>query len=320
VKQPLVYIVIVSYNGRHNLEYCLPTLVSQDYPNFKIFIADNNSTDNTQEWLKHNHPEVYLIKQDKNIGMAAMNEVLTWPAENGLPEIPDYIFVAGWDLKFDRRCISHAVELMNEKKDIGLLGFEVIGLFDWADPSELDSRSANWRKTEFFETDWVPGACSFYRADLLRAVGFLDPAYFAYAEEDDMQFRVKESNFKRVIINTPCWQNVRESAIPLAVASYLSMRNTIRFQIKNRSLMQGLRTALLILNNACSPFVTLDLSKRVNQRMRPFSLWSNFMIWAKAFLWNLVNLKDTLNASREVVNSINRGKQLFDRLNSGNNK
>jgi hypothetical protein len=84
--------------------------------------------------------------------------------------------------------------------------------------------------------------------------------------------------------------------------------------------MQGLRTALLILNNACSPFVTLDLSKRVNQRMRPFSLWSNFMIWAKAFLWNLVNLKDTLNASREVVNCINRGKQLFDRLNSGNNK
>jgi hypothetical protein len=135
-----------------------------------------------------------------------------------------------------------------------------------------------------------------------------------------MQFRVKESNFKRVIINTPCWQNVRESAIPLAVASYLSMRNTIRFQIKNRSLMQGLRTALLILNNACNPFVALDLSKRVNQRMRPFSLWSNFMIWAKAFLWNLVNLKDTLNASREVVNSINRGKQLFDRLNSGNNK
>jgi hypothetical protein len=84
--------------------------------------------------------------------------------------------------------------------------------------------------------------------------------------------------------------------------------------------MQGLRTALLILNNACNPFVALDLSKRVNQRMRPFSLWSNFMIWAKAFLWNLVNLKDTLNASREVVNSINRGKQLFDRLNSGNNK
>ncbi|MFM7859064.1 MAG: hypothetical protein ACKO96_45860, partial [Flammeovirgaceae bacterium] len=88
----------------------------------------------------------------------------------------------------------------------------------------------------------------------------------------------------------------------------------------NRSLLHGLYTSLSILNNACNPFVKLDLSRRVNQRMRPYNFFRNFIIWAKSFLWNVIHLRKTIKASKEVINSINRGKQLFNKLNHGYNK
>lgn len=315
MQTPIVHVVIVSYNGRHNLEYALPSLVNQDYSNFKIFVADNNSNDGTKEWLSLNFPQVKLIEQSKNIGMAAMNDVLSWPKENGVDEVADYIFVAGWDLVFDRRCISHAVEAMNENKGLGVIGFEVLGLFEWVDLSELEKRSSQWIETKITDVTWVPGACSFYRGELIRQIGFLDPVYFIYAEEDDMQFRIRACRFRTAIINTPCWQNVRESAIPLKISSYLFFRNSIRYHIKNTNLRFGIRVALSLLFTACSPFHKLDLNIRVNQRKRPYGVLKNFTIWLKAFSWNILNISETLESSNTAKQKVILGKILFNTLN-----
>ena len=50
---PLVAINILSYNGKKYLKSCLESALNQDYSNFKIFIADNNSNDGTVECLKY---------------------------------------------------------------------------------------------------------------------------------------------------------------------------------------------------------------------------------------------------------------------------
>jgi GT2 family glycosyltransferase len=314
MKNPIVHIVIVSYNGKENLKFSLPTLLNQDYDNFKIFIADNNSTDGTKEWLSENYPEVYFLNQNQNIGMAAMNEVLTWPKENGIEEEADYIFVAGWDLKFEPRTIKHSVEVMKDNPVIGVLGYEVIGLFEWADPSELEEKAKEWKESNYYDTNWVPGACSFYNKRLLDHIGFLDPVYFAYAEEDDLQYRVKQSGFRTVIINTYCWQDVRVGVIPKENACFLNFRNTMRFCIKKNHVFFGMRVAISLLNTACNPFVKLDLSNRVNQRRRPFGLLKNLKIWLRAFLWNIINIPQTLTARKETIQQINFGKHYFNKV------
>jgi glycosyltransferase involved in cell wall biosynthesis len=311
---PVVHIIIVSYNGKENLKFSLPTLLNQDYNNFKIFIADNNSTDGTKEWLNDNYPEVFYLNQQNNIGMAAMNEVLTWPKQNGIDEEADYIFVAGWDLKFEPRTISHSVNVMKSNPEIGVLGYEVIGLFDWVDPSELEEKAKEWKESTYYDTNWVPGACSFYSKRLLDHIGFLDPVYFAYAEEDDLQYRVKQSGFRTVIINTYCWQDAKVGVIPKERACYLNFRNTMRFCIKKNGVLFGIRVAISILNTACNPFVNLDLSNRVNQRKRPFGFFKNLKIWLRAFWWNIINISPTLNARKECIQQINFGKHYFNQI------
>jgi GT2 family glycosyltransferase len=315
MKNPVVHVVIVSYNGKKNLEFCLPTLLNQDYDNYKIFIAGNNSTDGTDAWLKEHFPQVHYMNQQHNFGMGAMNEVLTWPKQHGINEEADYIFVAGWDLKFEPRTITHSVQAMEANKEIGVLGYEVIGLFEWADPSELEVKAKEWTHTEMYDTNWVPGACSFYRKGLLDQIGFLDPVYFAYSEEDDIQYRVRQSGFRTVIINTHCWQDAKVGVIPKARASYLNFRNTIRFQTKIRGILFGLRVAFSVLNTACNPFVKLDLSIRVNQRKRPFGLFANFKIWLQAFTWNVGHIGETLKSRADNLQKIEQGKRYFTLLN-----
>jgi GT2 family glycosyltransferase len=318
MKSPVVHIIIVSYNGKENLKFSLPTLINQEYDNYKIFIADNNSTDGTKEWLGENYPEVYYLNQKNNIGMAAMNDVLTWPNQNGIDEVADYIFVAGWDLKFEPRTITHSVNVMKSNPTIGVLGYEVIGLRSFIDPRELEEKVKEYEYSTFYDTNWVPGACSFYSKKLLDHIGFLDPVYFAYSEEDDLQYRVKQSGFRTVIINTYCWVDYSVGVIPKERASYLSIRNTIRFSIKKSGVLFGIRVAISILNIACNPFIKLDLSNRVNLRKRPFGFLKNLKIWLRAFWWNTINIFQTLNARKDNIQKINLGKQYFNQISKYN--
>ena len=55
-------VVILNWNGIHFLEKFLPTLVN--YTNdsdSEIIIADNNSKDNSIEYLKENYPTIRTI-------------------------------------------------------------------------------------------------------------------------------------------------------------------------------------------------------------------------------------------------------------------
>lgn len=293
---PHVAVVIVSHNGRHNLEYSLPSLIGQDYPNFDVYVADNASSDGTPGWLREKHPTVKHIDIGANVGMSAMNAVLDWGEAGSANRASRYVFVAGWDLVFDRRCIRHAVEAMERDPEIGMLGFRVLGLFEWVDPSELARESERLGEITLEPTNWVPGACSFIRRAVLDIVGFIDPVYFAYAEEDDLQYRFRKAGYRTLLLNTPVWQNVREASIPLPKASYLAIRNSIRFSTKNYGMIAGLRQALHVAVVALLPMEPAKRKLRVYRRLRPFTPVRNLPIVAKAYAWNLVRLPQTIFA------------------------
>ena len=73
--QPKVSIIIVNYNGRLYLEKCLNSLSKVNYTNFEIIIVDNNSTDDSIEFVMNNFPNIIIIKLDKNYGFAEPNNI-----------------------------------------------------------------------------------------------------------------------------------------------------------------------------------------------------------------------------------------------------
>ncbi len=64
-----VTVVVVTWNGRHLLPACLAGLAAQDVVP-RVWVVDNGSTDGTAEWLAQEHPDVRLLRSERNLGFA----------------------------------------------------------------------------------------------------------------------------------------------------------------------------------------------------------------------------------------------------------
>ena len=77
--EPLVSIIITSYNREEFIEKAIQSCLSQDYPHIEIIISDNHSTDNSDAVIKkftHDNRIKYFIN-DTNIGMIANYKLAT---------------------------------------------------------------------------------------------------------------------------------------------------------------------------------------------------------------------------------------------------
>lgn len=75
-KMPIfVSIIIVNWNGKKWLRNCLDSLYNQNYKNFEIILVDNNSKDDSVEFVKKNYFEVVLIESEKNLGFSGGNNL-----------------------------------------------------------------------------------------------------------------------------------------------------------------------------------------------------------------------------------------------------
>lgn len=66
--QPPVSIIICARNEEDNLVEFLPTIFTQDYPNFEVVVVNDCSFDNTADILKE------LVKKQKNLKVVTINE------------------------------------------------------------------------------------------------------------------------------------------------------------------------------------------------------------------------------------------------------
>lgn len=76
-KQPLVSVIVITYNSSEYVIETLDSIFAQTYPNIEIIVTDDKSTDNTVEtcrkWIEtHNNSaiNIKLVEAEKNTGVA----------------------------------------------------------------------------------------------------------------------------------------------------------------------------------------------------------------------------------------------------------
>ena len=65
-----IAIVILNWNGRKLLEKFLPSVVQFSEDQADIYVADNNSSDDSTEFLLKNYPQVEIVQNETNGGYA----------------------------------------------------------------------------------------------------------------------------------------------------------------------------------------------------------------------------------------------------------
>jgi GT2 family glycosyltransferase len=127
VTDPLVSIIIVTYNSQDDIVDCVNSVLgSQGYQRFEVIIVDNASTDKTVKKIEQNFAKnevVSLIKNGKNSGYSGGNNLGCQKSKGEL------IVILNPDLIVDKFWLSGLVEGYRKHENVGIVGSNII-LFD----------------------------------------------------------------------------------------------------------------------------------------------------------------------------------------------
>ena len=69
-----ISVIIVNYNVRYFIEQCILSIIDASKNlNTEIIVVDNNSSDNSCQFIQKNYPQIKLISNKINVGFAKAN-------------------------------------------------------------------------------------------------------------------------------------------------------------------------------------------------------------------------------------------------------
>lgn len=300
--EPLVHIIIITFNGRHHLELCLPSLLNTDYTNYEILLVDNASNDGSSEYVKEHYPGVAIIRNPTNYGFAKGNNVaMQLAVKHGAK----YVLLLNDDtVILDKNWLRHAVQVVEEDSRVGMIGFDLT--------DDMSKQPA--ANLTVSDVTRISGCALMIRSDLLKNLGFFDEVYFAYAEESDLEARAIKAGYRLRQLDVPLYHKGGGSFSRIPVTrSFLFIRNWIRFSIKNESSGKAFLRPFIILDLFCNPFsfrrrsIDTALCAKISSQSYPV----NFLLWVGAVLWNIMFLPQTLLIRSRNANRIRYTKGLL---------
>ncbi len=222
---PLVYIIVLNWNGWEMTSSCLSSLRALTYPNFRILVVDNGSTDGSPEKIRSEWPEIELLETGENLGFAGGNNQGILAA---LKAQADYILLLNNDTTVDPSLVQEFVAHMQTLPNPGILGATV---YLHSKPTHLDHLGGIWNPkrsafdlighleparmwTDVMPLDYVCGCAFFVSRAVFSDVGLLDPRFFLYWEESDFCFRARKQGWKSYSIPTAkVWHHVSASFV-----------------------------------------------------------------------------------------------------------
>lgn len=288
---PLVCVIVITFNGKRHLDACFSSLRRTEYANWRAMLVDNASADGSAEFVASAFPWVTVMRHETNLGFAAGNNRAL---DAALDAGAGYVVLLNDDtMILDPRWLHEAVALAEREAETGMIGFRLLDKV----PEPLDS--ANRPDVCASDTQRIDGCALFMRSSLLRRIGLFDEVYFAYSEEDDLEARAIRAGARLRNLDIPVYHygGGTSKNFPLRF-SYLQIRNSIRYSIKNRKPSRTLARIVKIFFLTCSPFpLFLDPSDGSHARMRGMgNIFVRFALFLGAVIWNIIHLPATFRA------------------------
>jgi GT2 family glycosyltransferase len=211
-------IIIVSYNVKYFLEQCLYSVQKAITGlSAEIIVVDNNSTDDTINYLQPAFPTVTFLLSKENLGFGrANNWALTIAKGN-------YILFLNPDTIVPEDCFTKCIAFFKTHAYCGALGAKMIdgsgnflpeskrsfpspltSFYKLAGLSALFPKSATFNKyalghlneNQNHEVDVLCGAFMMLSKEVATKTKGFDEAFFMYGEDIDLSYRIQKLGFK----------------------------------------------------------------------------------------------------------------------------
>jgi GT2 family glycosyltransferase len=206
--KPPVSIVIPNWNGAEYLPTCLESLRAQTYENVEVIVADNASTDGSQDLLRDDYPEVRLVQLAENRGF-------TGAANAGIEAAQgEVIVLLNNDTEVEPGWLGEVIAAFERHPETGMVASKML-LYDRRDTFHtagdtysvggLPGNRGVWEQDEgqYDVEEYVFSACggsAAYRRAMLEEVGPLDEDFFFSCEDVDLGWRAQLAGWRCVYV------------------------------------------------------------------------------------------------------------------------
>lgn len=256
--QPLVFSVILNWNGLADTRECLQSLQNIDYANNRIVVVDNGSDNNETAALRGEFGDsIHLIESATNLGFAGGSNLgIRYALERGA----DYVLLLNNDTTVAPDFLSALMDVAQVRRDAAALCAKT---YYYDQPGVIYSTGGRvnlWTATARqvgqgqadhgqydrpARRDYADGVCMLISRHALETVGLLDEAYFAYWEETDWCARAREKGLHCYYVpGAKVWHKAARVQSPSNKYYFLFRRNALMF-VRKRGTALHLVSAIL---------------------------------------------------------------------------
>jgi GT2 family glycosyltransferase len=307
-KHPKVSIIVLNYNGKKWLDNCFQSLAEVDYPDFEVVMVDNDSTDDSVEYVRKKYDWVRVIESGRNGGFAfGMNTGIK--GTQG-----EYVFLLDTDTIATKDFLHRLVEVAELDPDIIVASASSINPFNSplrpfaeCDPStgiasasllhtiysDYMNEIKNSRKDKVRRADTVSGAMMLIKRKLMEDIGPLDETFFMYWEDTEFNWRANLMGYKVV--------NVRDAAIYHLISTTSIDTGFVYSKMWVYEFIKNKIYAHLKLRSIFYLFLFLP-SEAIRSFARIFYYgFDKFPAIIRAWKWNLLNLRETYAKRKKIM-------------------
>ena len=200
---PDVSVVIVTWNGRHHLEACLPAVEAQQDVSFETILVDNASTDGTVAFVRERFPRVRIVELAQNTGFAAGNNAGARAAggryvaflNNDTIPAPRWLrtLLDGMDESHGFALTTSLIVYMH---DPGVIDSAGDGLLRWGGAFKRLHGAPAHLAASSREVFGVCGAACLMPRAVFEELGGFDETFFASHEDVDLSYRARLRGYR----------------------------------------------------------------------------------------------------------------------------
>lgn len=238
-------IIILNYNNYEDTIECINSLKKViPIEMIDIVVVDNNSKDDSVKMIEAKFQDIIMIKSKVNKGYAHGNNLgLDYALKNGYR----YTCILNNDTIITKDFLKECISKIDENS-----AFISPALMEYTDEEYIQSTGGdiiinrgivtrkNYRMKreqlpDIIETDYVGGACMFFKTHIINELGFIPEEYFLFYEETEWCYKAKKLGYRNLCLtNTYIYHKGSVSINKIGgLSDYLMKRNRVVFVKRN---------------------------------------------------------------------------------------
>ena len=206
MKLPELSIITVNYNGFADTVQLIESIQTHLAIPYELIVVDNGSMADEADMLKHQFPNIKVIRSDRNLGFAGGNNL-------GIKDATaDFLLFINNDAYVKDDSLKYLVEIMKNEPILGGISPKILfadqeKLIQYAGYTPLSSITLRNRLIGFKEKDtgqydhpistpYLHGAAMLIRREAIEKVGGMPEIYFLYYEELDWSMQLRSVGYR----------------------------------------------------------------------------------------------------------------------------